>query len=497
MAHTFDPAAATAAYLAQISPEAHAKAVAYTHGGHWLLLWGALVALLVAFLIVRSGVLVVLRRRFEGRRNRPLLVSYWIGGLYIVFDAVLSLPWSIYSDWWRPRQYGLTSQSFIGWLTESTILLVLTGLIGGLFFAFLYALIRKAPRTWWLWGGGLTAVFIAIGMLLGPPYIEPIFNKYTPAPAGPVRDEVVAMARQVGVPSDKIFIYDGSKQSNAYTANVSGLFGSARVAMSDTMFKKGADIAEVRGVVGHEIGHYAHQHALWIVGVTSLLAILAFFLVDRLFAPACRLMGGEGIRGLSDPAGLPVLSAVLAVLLLLATPVTNSLIRIIESDADRYSLVHFDEPDGLAKALIKTVEYRAPMPGRLEEVMFYDHPAVGRRIRRAMEWKAAHPKPVSQAAPDAVAKAAFADRIVVFPNLPVGMDGIALKADGTWFERHDFGWSKGRYAVAGGKLCLDEERGSRRCYAIGRTRDGWTLAQGAGAPVAVALERMRASASPG
>jgi STE24 endopeptidase len=36
----FDPAAATAAYLAQLPPEAHVKAQHYTQGGHWLLLWG-------------------------------------------------------------------------------------------------------------------------------------------------------------------------------------------------------------------------------------------------------------------------------------------------------------------------------------------------------------------------------------------------------------------------------------------------------------------------
>lgn len=399
MAGNFDAAATTAAYLAQLPPEAHAKATAYTQGGHWLLLWGALAALLVSFVIVRSGLLVALRRRLEGRRSRPILASFVVGVAYIILDSLLSLPWSAYSDWWRQKQYGLTSQAFSGWITESAISLVIGALIGGLFFTALYALIRKAPRTWWLWSGGLTAVFIAAGLLLAPLYIEPIFNHYTPAPAGPVREEVVAMATEVGVPSDKIFVYDGSRQSNAYTANVSGLFGSARVAMSDTMFKKGAGIAEVRGVVGHEMGHYARHHTLWIAGVMSLLAILAFFLVDRLFEPVAMMLGGGQIRSLADPAGLPVLSAVLAVLLLLATPLTNSLIRIAESDADRFSLVHFDEPDGLAKALVKTVEYRAATPGRLEEIIFYDHPAVGRRIRRAMDWKASHPKPAPAAKP--------------------------------------------------------------------------------------------------
>ena len=230
-------------------------------------------------------------------------------------------------------------------------------------------------------------------MLVSPLYIEPIFNQYTPAPAGPVRDAVVEMAKANGVPSDKIFVYNGSKQSNAYTANVSGLFGSARVAMSDTMFKQGADLSEVRAVVGHEMGHYAHQHSLWITGVMSLLSIVAFFLVDRLFAPVSRLLGADNVQGLADPAGLPVLAVILAVLGLLAAPLHNSLTRIVETDADRFSLEHVNEPDGLAKALVKTIAYRAASPSQLEEVLFYDHPAVSVRIRRGMDWKAAHPKP--------------------------------------------------------------------------------------------------------
>ena len=60
--------------------------------------------------------------------------------------------------------------------------------------------------------------------------------------------------------------------------------------------------------------------------------------------------------------------------------------------ADRYSLAHVNEPDGLAKALVKTIEYRAATPSKLEETLFYDHPAVGSRVRMAMDWKAAQMK---------------------------------------------------------------------------------------------------------
>jgi STE24 endopeptidase len=54
-------------------------------------------------------------------------------------------------------------------------------------------------------------------------------------------------------------------------------------------------------------------------------------------------------------------------------------------------VVHFNEPDGLAKALVKTIEYRADSPSKLEEFIFYDHPSVGSRVRAMMDWKATHP----------------------------------------------------------------------------------------------------------
>ena len=393
MAQPFDPAAATAAYLAQLPPEAHEKAQHYTQGGHWLLLWGFVVSVVAAWIIIRTGVLTRLEQGIERKRARPFLASLVVAAVFVLLSWALELPWSIYANWWREKQYGLTSQAFGGWLTENLMSTAISVVFTAIFLALLYLLIRRARRLWWLWAGGLTAAFIVFGMLIAPIYIEPLFNKYTPAPAGPVRDEVVAMAKSVGIPHDKIFVYDGSKQSNAYTANVSGLGGSARVAMSDTMFKKGADIAEVRGVVGHEMGHYAHQHSLWITGAFAVLAVVAFFIVDRLFPWFAAALDAKGVTGIADPAGLPVLAVILAVLGLLGAPVTNTLVREVESDADRYSLVHFDEPDGLAKALVKTIEYRAATPSKLEEVLFYDHPAVGVRVRRAMDWKATHPKP--------------------------------------------------------------------------------------------------------
>ena len=390
--NTFDAAAETAKYLATLPPEVHAKATAYTQGGHWLLLWGTLVALLVSWIIIRTGVLTGLRARI-GKGGIGALAVLVVVPVAMLMDSVLSLPWTIYTRWFRETKYGLSSQPLPEWLGEWGMQLGIGLVMNVILFSIIYLLIRRVPKRWWLWGGLVTSLFVIVAIVISPVLIEPLFNKYTPAPAGAVRDTVVEMAKANGVPSDKIFIYNGSKQSNRYTANVSGLFGSARVAMSDTMFKKDADIAEVRGVVGHEMGHYVHMHSLWMAGVFSLLAMIGFFLVDRLFPLAMRLLGARGVEGIADPAGLPVLFAVLSVLSLLATPVTSTLIRTMEADADNFSLQRVNEPDGLAKALVKTIEYRAATPGKLEEIIFYDHPSVGWRVRNAMDWKAAHLKP--------------------------------------------------------------------------------------------------------
>lgn len=387
----FDPAAATAAYLAQLSPDAHGRAAAYTQGGHWILLWTAVISLAVYLVLIRSRLLVRVRDRAEARGLGPLRVSAVVLGLALVAETVLSLPWAVYADWARERSYGLSSQSFAGWLGETALSSALGLPVTLALFVSVYALIRRAPRTWWVWSGALVASGFVLMMVVAPVFIAPLFNRYEPAPPGPVRDAVVALAKANGVPSDRIFIYDGSRQSNRYTANVSGLFGSTRIAMSDVMFAKGADLAEVRAVVGHEMGHYVLGHG-WRSAVTlSLLAVLALFIVDRFFSPAARWLGARDVRGLSDPAGYPVVGAVVVVLGLLGNPISASLTRWGESEADRFSLERVNEPDGLARALVKTIEYRAATPNPLEEILFYDHPSVGSRVRKAMEWKAAHP----------------------------------------------------------------------------------------------------------
>lgn len=383
---SFDPAAATKAYIDALGPEALAKAAAYTHGSEWLSFWDVVVAALVTYLFVRLRILDRIEAKL-GKRGFALR-TFLVCGAFLLLTALVTLPWNLYEGWWRETAYGRTSQPLGDYLGQGAIGIAISALLGALFFLGIYALIRRAGKRWWIWSGGLAAAAISLILLLAPVVIEPLFNDYKPVPAGAVRDALVVQAKEAGIDPGRIFLYDGSRQSNNFTANVSGLGHSARIAISDVALK-GASLDEVKAVTGHEIGHYVLGHVWIIVIVFSLLAILLFFLADRLFPRVARAFGSDA--GIADPRGFPVLMFLLSLFTFLAQPVLNTLSRTDESAADAYSLKTVNLPDALASALVKTAEYRSPRPNAVEEFIFYSHPSVERRVRAAMEWKAAHP----------------------------------------------------------------------------------------------------------
>lgn len=379
-----DPGAATAAYIDALGPAALARAADYTTGNHWLLLWGLLVTAAVTWIIVRARILERLGVRLA-RRGRALRTGI-IAVAFFLLSGLMTLPWSLYESWWREHGYGRSAQPLADFLAQGLLALLLSAVLAGMFFIGIYALIRRAGRAWWVWSGALAAGTLAALLLAAPVVIEPLFNDFKPVPEGEVRDALYEMAYEAGIAGDRIFVYDGSRQSNNFTANVAGLGASARIAISDVAFK-GASLDEVRAVTAHEIGHYVLDHVWRSVLVLSALATVVFFLADRLFPVFARAFGSRAALG--DTAGLPVLVFIVSLLGVLAQPVTNGLSRLAEIEADRYSLQTVNLPDALASALVKTAEYRDPRPHVLEEWLFYTHPSVERRVRRAMEWKAA------------------------------------------------------------------------------------------------------------
>ena len=379
----FNAEVATKAYIDGLGEEALAQAAAYTAGNHWLMLWSLGVTVLSTWLILRSGILTTLVGKLSGKGlfNRAFRVS----AAFIVLSSIIELPWTIYTSWYRQTQYDMTVQPLGDFLGQAGLSLALSAVIMGVLLALFYVLVNRVGKLWWAWFGGVTASVITLMMILGPTLIQPLFNEYTAVPEGKVKAAIEALAVEANIPTERIFMYDGSRQSNNFTANVAGIGSSARIAISEVAMKQ-ADLDEVKAVTGHEIGHYVSGHIWWIVLLLSAQVVVAFLLADKLFAPVARWFGAD--EDIRNPASVPVLILVVGVLMTFFEPINNSLSRLNETDADRYSLETVNLPDGLASALVKTAEYRNPRPGKLQEILFYTHPSVEGRVRMAMEWKA-------------------------------------------------------------------------------------------------------------
>jgi STE24 endopeptidase len=389
-AAAFDVDQASRAWLDTLQGPARAKSDAYFEGGYWLLLWGTLVSVFSDMLLLKLRLSA--RFRDIGARlfKRPAGIV-WVTALgYVLAGWLITLPWLIYTDFVREAQYGLMNQGFGGWFVDALKELGLTLGIAPLGLMAIYAVIRRFPRNWWVLATGLMAGFMFIGTALAPVYIAPLFNKYTEMPAGPLRERIVAMAEARDIPANHIYVFDASKQSKRISANVSGIGPTIRISLNDNLLNRSSP-QEVAAVMGHEMGHYKLNHVWWsLVFVTGIFG-LAFFLASRI-APALIARHGQswGVRGVEDPASLPVLGILLSLFGLLATPLTHTLIRVNESQADAFGLDVAKEPDAFASIAMKLSEYRKIEPGPVEEALFFDHPSGATRVRMAMQWKKDH-----------------------------------------------------------------------------------------------------------
>lgn len=386
----FDPEAATAAYLGTLSAEQRQRSDSYFEGGTWLQLWGFLVGLGISALLLASGWSRRLRDRAQrsSRRGPAQTLLYWLQ--YLATVTVLGFPLAVYQGYFREHQYGLATQDFGSWLGDQAKGFGVGLVLGGLLIAALYGVVRRLPRTWWIWGAAVTVVFVAFGAVIAPVFIAPLFNEYTPLADARVREPILALARANSIPATEVYQMDASRQSTRVSANVSGFLGTERITLNDNLLNR-CSLPEIEAVMGHEMGHYVLNHVYEGLLELGLVIVGGFAFLRWGFGWALARWGERwGISGIGDVAGLPLATAVLAVYFFALTPVVNTIIRVNEAEADLYGLNASGQPDGFAQVALKLGEYRKLAPGPVEEFLFFDHPSGQSRIRMAMRWKAEH-----------------------------------------------------------------------------------------------------------
>jgi STE24 endopeptidase len=390
-APAFDADKATNAYLAQISGAARAKSNAYFEGGYWLILIDTLYALAVAALLLWSRVSAGIRNWAQARtRSRFWQVPIYVAA-YTALTAVLSFPLTAYEEFFREQAYGMSNQTFGGWFADFGKDFLLQIVASIVVLTIIYAVIRAARQTWWLWGTLVVILFSAFASMIFPVFVAPMFNDYTPLKDGPLKQEILSLARANEVPATNVYEFNASKQTKRISANVSGFAGTTRISLNDNLMNRSKNKNEIIAVLGHEMGHYALGHNYTGFTWFGLVFFVGFAFVNFGFRFITGIFGGNwDVRTIDDPAGLPVIMALMAIFFFFATPVTNTITRTFESQADLFGVNAARQPDAFAQATLQLSEYRKLDPSPWEEFIFYDHPSGRTRIHMMMQWKAEH-----------------------------------------------------------------------------------------------------------
>jgi len=364
-----------------MSPERHAKLVAYSRfNSRWRFV-DFFVTVGVYAIILLSGLAARIRDWVAG--IKPRFFGLWLfAALFITADYLLNLPFSAYRGYFVEAEYGFMNQSFMEWWGEDILGTLITVVFIIVPVWFFYWLVGKF-RNWWLYFSLGSMPLLVLAVIIIPIFIAPLFNDYEPLKDKALETRILALADKAGIDQANVFEVNASKQSAKLGAYVTGLFGSKRIVLYDTLIKNFTP-DEVSFVMGHEMGHYVKHHIWWGLGVTCVFLMFMLWLTNLTIQPVIRRFKKSfGFETLSDWASLPLVMIYLTVISFLFQPVTNAYSRHQERMCDRYGMqISGVDGETAARAFDKLSVYNLsdPDPAPIVEFWFYDHPALKKRM---------------------------------------------------------------------------------------------------------------------
>ena len=344
----------------------------------------SVLSFVVLLLFLLGGYSVQLRDYVQGITANP----YWQFLLYSAILgaglSVITVPFSFFSGFYLEHRYGLSNQTFFGWLWEKTKTF-LVGLVVILPVALIfYFLLLHYPKTWWLW---ISIVLFIVSVILGriaPQVILPLFYKFEPIDNPELKERMERLAKNANFRLQGVYRFNMSKDTKKANAAFTGMGKSKRIIIGDTLLEN-YSVDEIEAVFAHEVGHYWHKHLHKLLIWGTVETFVGFYLVALLYQ---WLLGLMGFHSPADLAALPLITLILTIYTLIVSPISNTLSRHFERQADRYAVEHSSDPLALATALEKLSAQNLTdaEPHPLVEFLFHSHPSVQSRVRMVREF---------------------------------------------------------------------------------------------------------------
>ncbi len=300
-----------------------------------------------------------------------------------LLGGVVALPFGYWQTFVIEAKFGFNRMTLGLWLADLAKGTLLGVAIGLPLAALALWLMRAAGPLWWLWVWAVWIAFQLLVLALYPTLIAPLFNKFSPLPAGPVRERIEALLARCGFASRGLFVMDGSRRSSHGNAFFTGFGRGRRIVFFDTLVAR-LSPDEIEAVLAHELGHFKLKHVvkrvLWMAVLSlAFLALLAWLTAAPWF------YAGLGVPPAADRPGvaLVLFALVLPTFTFLLGPLFSLASRRHEFEADAFAARHASAA-ALAQALVKLYEDNASTltPDPLHSAYYDSHPPAAIRIAR-------------------------------------------------------------------------------------------------------------------
>jgi STE24 endopeptidase len=356
----------------------------YSRGWYWFYFINQGYTFLILFLVLWTGFSARLRRWAERVTERRWGIILTYSGLLIILLTLLFFPFDLYA-FLREKRYGFATQDFTGWLGDELKELAVALVLGLPAILAMYTVFKQAPRRWWFWGSGVLIGFVIFTVAIAPVFIAPVFNTFEPLRDQALRQRILTLAHKQGIPADEVYQVDASRQSTHTNAYVVGLLGTQRIVLYDTLLENFTP-EEVEFVIAHEMGHYRLNHIWKGIGLASLLIVIGMWLLYRIVPKIIhRYQHRFGFTELADVASLPLVALLVSVSSFALDPLSHSVSRYMERQADLFGLQAAPHPEAALSVFKKfeTLDLAEVDPPPFIEFWLYSHPSLKHRLEAA------------------------------------------------------------------------------------------------------------------
>jgi len=308
----------------------------------------------------------------------------FIGSL-LVFRSVLGLPFDIIHTFVIEEKFGFnktTWKTFVLDRVKGLLLAVVLGvpLLAGVLAFFAYT---GANAWWYCWL--LVVLFGMCVRYIGPTWIMPLFNKFSPLEEGELKRALFSLAERIEFPLKNIFLMDGSRRSSKSNAFFTGFGRNKRIVLFDTLVEMTA-VPELVAVLGHEMGHYKLKH-IWMNTIIGILHSGVLFFLLSLFISLPPLFDAFFMDSTSVYGGMIFFGLLYSPVEMILGLLMQEYSRRNEFQADRFAVEKTRNPQALASALKKLSAQNLSnlTPHPFYVVLNYSHPPVLKRIEAILK----------------------------------------------------------------------------------------------------------------